>query len=107
LEMVAPLTAKHALASRPVLRLTLQHRFNFNADYALVGDELLAPERWDALRMRTSGPFAIASTRATHERDADASLTTRERARAITARLEGSASVASYGVGGAVLERWL
>jgi hypothetical protein len=90
-----------------VLRLTLRHRFDFQEDAALVGDELLAPERWDALRMRTSGPFAIADTRAAHERLADAELVVRERARAISDRLEGFSSLASYGVGGAVLERWL
>ena len=97
---------RKSLASAYVLRVTLPHRFDFDNDYPLVGDELSA-ERWDALRTRTSGPFAIAATRAAHEREADDDIVARERARAITDRLEGFSSVASYGVGGAVLERWL
>jgi hypothetical protein len=92
-----------------VIRLTVRHVFDFGADRALVGDDLVRPASWDALRTRTSGPFAIARDRAELERMADEHPEVGERARAIDRVLDsrGVATLASYGVGGGLAEAWL
>lgn len=91
------------------MRITIRHHFDFGADRAVVGDDLVRAESWDALRMRTSGAFAVASSRKELEREARARPELGERAKAINRWLEeqGAATVASYGVGGGVLEWWL
>lgn len=91
------------------MRITIRHHFDFGADRPVVGDDLVRPDSWDALRTRTSGAFAAASSREELEREARARADLRERARAIDGWLEqqGAATVASYGVGGGVLEWWL
>jgi hypothetical protein len=91
------------------LRLTIRHSFDFGCDRLVVGDDLVRPEAWDALRTETHGPFAIAPDRGELERTADARPEIEERARQICARLDdrGIQTLASYGVGGAVLELWL
>jgi hypothetical protein len=91
------------------MRLTVRHHFHFGADRPLVGDDLVRAEAWDALRTRTSGPFAIARDREELERTADSRPEIGERARAINTLLEqrGVRTLASYGVGGAVVELWL
>ncbi len=53
------------------MRLTVRHHFDFGADRAVVGDDLVRPEAWDALRTQTSGAFALAETREQWERTAD------------------------------------
>ena len=53
------------------MRLTVRHHFDFGADRAVVGDDLVRPEAWDALRTQTSGAFALAETREEWERTAD------------------------------------
>jgi hypothetical protein len=67
------------------------------------------PEAWDALRTQTSGPFAMAGTRAELEAQADARPEIDARARQISEWLDGrgAATVASYGVGAALPELWL
>jgi len=67
------------------------------------------PEAWDALRVGSEGPFALASDRAGLERQADERPELETRARAIDAWLaqRGVATLASYGAGAAVLELWL
>jgi hypothetical protein len=91
------------------MRLTIRHRFDFGADRELVGDDLVRPEAWDALRTRSGGPFALAGARAELERAAGERPDIEARARAIDAWLEQRAvrRLASYGVGGALLELWL
>jgi hypothetical protein len=89
--------------------LTLPHRYDFGADAAVVGDDLVSPEAWDSLRLQTSGPFSIAKDRAELERQADAHPEIRERALVIDALLRerGAADLVSYGAGGALPELWL
>jgi hypothetical protein len=91
------------------MRITLPHYFDFGADRALVGDDLVRPEAWDALRTQTDGPFGLAATREDWERVADERPEIRDRAAAINELLDrrGVSRLASYGVGGAPLECWL
>lgn len=91
------------------MRLTVRHHFDFGADRDLVGDDLVRPEAWDALRTGTTGPFALADTREAWERAADERPELEARARRIDAVFarRGARKVVSYGVGGATLECWL
>lgn len=97
------------MKSSAVVRLTLPHRYDFGADADVVGEELLRPEAWDRLRLRTKGPFSIASDRDELEGQADRrpEIETRMRAVDTVLRDRGSRRVASYGVGGALAELWL
>ena len=91
------------------MRLTVRHHFDFGADRAVVGDDLVRPEAWDALRTQTSGAFALAETREEWERTADEHPELEARARRLDevfGRL-GAGKVVSYGAGGATLECWL
>lgn len=91
------------------MRITVRHVFDFGADRALVGDDLVRPEAWDALRVRTSGPFGLPADRAALEAAADARPELEERARALASLLaeRGARRVVSYGAGAALLEVWL
>jgi len=93
----------------PLLRVTIRHYYDFGADRAIVGDDLVRPEAWDRLRTETSGAFSIPTTREEFVRTAEERADIAGRARAIDAWLEqqGAEVVASYGVGGAALEWWL
>jgi len=93
----------------PLLRVTIRHYYDFGADRAIVGDDLVRPEAWDRLRTKTSGVFSIPPTREEFVRTAEERADIAGRARAIDAWLEGQGAevVASYGVGGASLEWWL
>jgi hypothetical protein len=84
----------------------MRHHYDFGRERELVGDDLVNPGAWDALRTESSGPFAIAETRSELERLADEQPDLAGRAAAIHAWLaaEGLTRVASYGVGAAVLE---
>lgn len=97
------------MAEALLLRITIRHHFDFGADRAVVGDDLVRPQAWDALRTQTRGAFAIARDRAELERMADERPEIAERARQIDTWLEqrGARTLASYGVGGALLELWL
>jgi hypothetical protein len=92
-----------------MVRITVPHYFDFGADRELVGDDLVRPEAWDALRTKTTGPFAMPETRETWEATAKEHPVLRDRAEAIGALIDarGGGSIASYGVGGASLEYWL
>jgi hypothetical protein len=87
----------------------MRHHFDFGPDRAVVGEDLVRPEAWDALRTRTDGAFSVAGSREELERTADGRPEIGERARAIDRWLEqrGVDALASYGVGGGVLEAWL
>jgi hypothetical protein len=87
----------------------MRHHFDFGPDRAVVGADLVRPEAWDALRTRTDRAFSIAASREELERTADGRPEIGERARAINRWLEqrGVDALASYGVGGGVLEAWL
>ena len=87
----------------------MRHYFDFGPERGLVGEDLVRPEAWDALRVRSCGPFAMSETRAALERAADDHPEIAERARAIDAELErrGVGKLASYGVGGGIVEIWL
>lgn len=87
------------------MRLTLPHYFDFGTDAAVLAGALDTPEAWDALRVATSGPFAIAHDRAELERQADARPEIGERAERILAH--AGESLASYGAGAGLLELWL
>jgi hypothetical protein len=91
------------------VRLTVRHYFDFGADREVVGDDLVRPESWDALRTQTSGAFALAETREEWERTADEHPELEARARRLDGIFErrGASRVASYGAGGATLECWL
>jgi hypothetical protein len=92
-----------------LVRVTLRHYYDFGAERAIVGDDLVRPEAWDRLRTETTGVFAIPPTREEFVRTAEGRADIAGRARAIDAWLEarGADVVASYGVGGAALEWWL
>jgi hypothetical protein len=89
--------------------VTVRHYYDFGADRRIVGADLVTPEAWDGLRLKTSGAFSIPSTRIEFERSAEQRPDIAARARAIDAWLDGRGAhvVASYGVGGATLEWWL
>jgi hypothetical protein len=89
--------------------LTIPHRADFGEDAPKIGDDLLRPDAWDSLRLRTSGPFAIAADREELERQADGRPEIGERMRAVDAllRVRGVSTLVSYGVGGALPESWL
>lgn len=89
--------------------LTIPHLVDFGPDAEVVGRDLARPEAWDALRTRTSGPFAMAGDRAAWDAEADARPEIGERMERLAAvlRAERATRVASYGVGGALPERWL
>ena len=91
------------------MRLTVRHHFDFGADRAVVGDDLVRPEAWDALRTQTSGAFALAETREEWERTADEHPELEARARRLDDVFErlGAGKLVSYGAGGATLECWL
>ena len=91
------------------MRLTVRHRYHFGDERKLVGDDLVRPEAWDALRTQSAGAFAMAHTREELEAQADSRPEIGERTRLISDWLEtrGVNSLASYGVGGAVVELWL
>jgi hypothetical protein len=88
------------------VRLTLRHVYDFAEDRALVGDDLVRPEAWDALRTRTSGPFGLPAEREAWIIAAEADGAIGGRADAIDSwlRAAGADSVASYGVGSGALE---
>jgi hypothetical protein len=88
------------------LRLTVRHLYDFGADRQLVGDDLVRVEAWDALRLRSSGPFALAADRTEWEERAKASPALEQRAQFIAGWLReaGALRVASYGVGTGALE---
>ena len=91
------------------MRLTVRHHFDFGADRAVVGDDLVRPDAWDALRTRTSGAFALADTREEWERTADEHPELEARARrldAVFAR-RGAGMSPPTAIGGATLECWL
>ncbi len=92
-----------------MIPVTVRHVYDFGADRELVGDDLVRPASWDALRIQTSGPFSIAGDRAELERVRDEHPEIGERARVIDRLLreQGASSLASYGVGGGVPEVWL
>ena len=92
-----------------VVRLTLPHRYGFGADSDVVGNDLLRPEAWDSLRLRTKGPFAIASGREELAWQADTNPEIGERMRLLDdlLRERGAGTLVSYGAGGAVPELWL
>jgi hypothetical protein len=91
------------------VRLTVRHVFDFGPDRALVGDDLVRPQAWDALRTQTAGPFAIAHDRAELERMAHEHPEIEARARAVDRVLDdrGAETLASYGVGAGLPEAWL
>jgi hypothetical protein len=88
------------------MRMTIRHVYDFGDDRALVGEDLVRPEAWDALRTRTDGPFAMASTIAEAERTAQEHPELVARADALASWLQGEGieRVVSYGVGGGTME---
>ena len=88
------------------MRVTIRHHFDFGGDRALVGDDLVQPDAWDALRTGTHGPFSLAASPDELARDAETRPEIAERARALDGVLDVP-RLASYGVGAGVLEWWL
>ena len=96
------------LPTLQMLPITLRHHYDFGAERGLVGDDLIRPEAWDALRTQTSGPFALPADRDAWESAAD-NPALRARAEVLSRWLDelGVGSLASYGVGTGGLELWL
>lgn len=90
------------------MRLTIRHRYDFRSERQLVGSDLTRPESWDALRVESSGPFALPASREEWEAAAE-NAALRERARGLDQSLEemGARTLASYGAGVGLLELWL
>jgi hypothetical protein len=88
------------------VRLTVRHYFDFGDARALVGDDLIHPDAWDALRTDTAGPFAAPQSRDQAEVVVAEHPEISARAEALDSWLtrEAVGSLASYGVGGATLE---
>jgi hypothetical protein len=88
------------------MRLTIPHYYDFGEDRTLVGDDLVNPGSWDALRTRTEGPFALPPTRAEWDAVLDSHPELQQRGAAIAAWLgeRDVGHLASYGVGGASIE---
>jgi hypothetical protein len=84
----------------------MRHYFDFGPERELVGDDLVRAEAWDALRVRSGGPFAMPETRAAFERSADEQPELAERARIIDRELERRdvQTLASYGAGTGLVE---
>lgn len=91
------------------MQVTIRHHFDFGDDRELVGKNLVTPESWDALRTRTNGPFAAATSSEELAQVAERHPELGERAREIDHWLEtnGIRTLASYGIGGGTLEWWL
>ncbi len=91
------------------MRITIRHHFDFGDDRPIVGDDLVRPASWDALRTQTEGAFALAESPVELERIATAQGEIETRSREIDRWLEGMdvGTLASYGAGAAVLEWWL
>jgi len=100
---------RHDAAAAMMPRLTIPHYFDFGEDRSEVGDELSSAQGWDALRLRTAGPFGMATDAAAWAETAQAHPELQSRAAAVADRVRalGGTSLASYGVGGASLEYWL
>lgn len=86
-----------------MLPLTIPHRFDFGDDGQLVGDDLLRPEAWDALRIDSHGVFALPTTRQSVEGLVADHPEITDRANAID-EVMPPGRIASYGVGVAILE---
>src|SRR4029450_13521077 len=104
------------------MRITMRHYFDFGSERALVGDDLARPEAWDALRVRSGGPFAMPESRVEVDRVADEHLELAGRGRVLDgepergeggrmseAHLEkrGVEALAASGAGAGLLEIWL
>ena len=86
------------------MRLTIPHLYDFGAERELVGDDLISPEAWDAMRA-TDGPFGLAETRAEWEAQSRRpELEARARDVLEIARRLRAGRVCSYGVGTGLLE---
>lgn len=88
------------------MRLTVPHLVEFDEEADVVGDDLLRPDAWDALRVQTAGAYSIPASRDEYEKRYEAEGVIRTRAGAITKWLDGASCerLASYGAGVAVLE---
>ena len=86
------------------MRLTFRHFADFGDQSGAVGNDLRDPAAWDRLRMGAAGPFGLPSTRDQWVDEAEADSDIGERAQAIGRFLGGARSLASYGVGKAMLE---
>jgi predicted O-methyltransferase YrrM len=84
--------------------LTLPHAYDFGADRALVGEDLVNPTSWDSIR-ETVGPFGLPAAQDEWERAA-ARPELVERARMIAQLAErvSARRLCSYGVGTGALE---
>jgi hypothetical protein len=87
------------------LPLTLPHYYDFGEQQDQIGPDLVDPRAWDAVRSVAVG-FELPSTRETWEQQSERTEFA-ERAAAIVDLADrlGARSLASYGVGGASLER--
>jgi hypothetical protein len=91
------------------IRLTVRHVYDFGTDRSLVGEDLVRPDAWDALRLGSDGPFGLAADRQQWEAQARVAVDLEQRAQALVRWIAaaGGRSVASYGIGTGLLEHHL
>jgi hypothetical protein len=91
------------------VRLTVPHYYDFGPDRDLLGEDLFGPEDWDALRVDGEGIFRFPADPGEFARLVEESDWQERRARALAGWIDesGARTVASYGVGPGIVERWL
>ena len=91
------------------MRITIPHFYDFGQQGAELGDALNTPQAWDSLRTGSPGAFAMATDCDAWEQQSRQNSIVRTRAKDLCNELAtlGARSLASYGVGGAILEYWV
>jgi hypothetical protein len=90
------------------IKLTVPHYYKFGTLAGEVGENLVTPSSWDALRLKktTINPFAIPDTKSEWIENCESNSQLQERGRLLSQRLRelGVSELLSIGSGGACLE---